>query len=162
MIGNDIVDLDLARKESNWQRKGFLEKIFSLEEQYLIHNDSNPEIMVWNLWSRKEAAYKIFNRNTGISGYFPWRLNCSYEDLNSGTVIVSDFVFHTQTQITDSYVYSIAVSDIGLFNKISVLETLENIKKENRIPYTLDVTSNKMIPVSITHHGRFQKIITLK
>ena len=33
MIGNDIVDLDLARKESNWKRKGFLDKIFSLQEQ---------------------------------------------------------------------------------------------------------------------------------
>ena len=162
MIGNDIVDLDLARKESNWQRKGFLEKIFSLEEQYLIHNDSNPEIMVWNLWSRKEAAYKIFNRNTGINGYFPWRLKCHYEDLNSGTVVIGGFVFHTRTQITDSYIYSIAVSEKSIMNKIIKLNSLKKIKKEEGIPYLLDSTSKKKQPVSITHHGRYQKIITLQ
>jgi len=57
MIGNDIVDLELALKESNWKRKGFLNKIFTNEEQLLISSAINPEIMVWNLWSRKEAAY---------------------------------------------------------------------------------------------------------
>ena len=33
MIGNDIVDLDLARTQSNWQRKGFLDKIFTKKEK---------------------------------------------------------------------------------------------------------------------------------
>jgi lactate dehydrogenase-like 2-hydroxyacid dehydrogenase len=28
-IGNDIVDLALARKESNWKRPGYLNKIFT-------------------------------------------------------------------------------------------------------------------------------------
>ena len=32
-IGNDIVDLNLAKTESNWQRKGFLEKQFTQKEQ---------------------------------------------------------------------------------------------------------------------------------
>ena len=29
MIGNDIVDLSLAAIQSNWQRRGFLEKQFT-------------------------------------------------------------------------------------------------------------------------------------
>ena len=29
MIGNDIIDLKLAKKESNYRRAGFLEKQFS-------------------------------------------------------------------------------------------------------------------------------------
>jgi phosphopantetheinyl transferase (holo-ACP synthase) len=161
MIGNDIVDLDLARKESNWKRKGFLQKIFSQQEQNLILNDSNPEIMVWNLWSRKEAAYKIHNRCTGTRGYFPWLLLCCYDDENSGKVVIDDFVFYTHTQITDSYVYTIAVSEIALFAKIKPLETAENIKKNNGIPYTIDAFTNLIQPVSKTHHGRFQKIISL-
>ena len=37
MIGNDIVDLALAQKESNWKRKGFLDKIFTLQEQLFIN-----------------------------------------------------------------------------------------------------------------------------
>jgi phosphopantetheinyl transferase (holo-ACP synthase) len=161
MIGNDIVDLDLARKESNWKRKGFLQKIFSQQEQNLILNDSNPEIMVWNLWSRKEAAYKIYNRCTGTRGYFPWLLLCRYDDENSGKVVIDDFVFYTRTQITHEYIYTIAVSEMALFAKIKPLETAENIKKNNGIPYTIDAFTHLIQPVSKTHHGRFQKIISL-
>lgn len=162
MIGNDIVDLNLARKESNWERKGFLDKIFSLHEQRLILSNSNPELMVWNLWSRKESAYKIYNRKTGIQGYFPERLKCHYKDEISGTVSIDGFVFYTHTQITNEYIYSIAVAEMPIFNKIKPLESLENIKKENGVPYILDATSNTITPVSITHHGRFQKIITVE
>jgi phosphopantetheinyl transferase (holo-ACP synthase) len=161
MIGNDIVDLDLARNESNWRRKGFLEKIFSLQEQELIHTAPNPELMVWNLWSRKEAAYKIYNRNTGIRGYFPWLLQCCYDNENFGKVALDGFVYHTHTQITYDYIYSIAVSETAFFSKIKTLETAENIKKSNGIPYILNVTGNLILPVSVTHHGRFQKIISL-
>lgn len=114
MIGNDIIDLDLARKESNWRRKGFLDKIFTLKEQALIHNDPNPELMVWNLWSRKEAAYKIYNRNTKIKGYFPWLLQCNYDNTNLGIVVIENFVYYTQTQITDTFIYTISVSEIPL------------------------------------------------
>ena len=32
MIGNDIIDLSFAKLESNWQRRGFLEKQFSVNE----------------------------------------------------------------------------------------------------------------------------------
>ncbi|MGQ7947724.1 4'-phosphopantetheinyl transferase family protein [Flavobacterium sp. WC2509] len=161
MIGNDIIDLNLARKESNWKRKGFLEKIFSLQEQILIHNASNPELMVWNLWSRKEAAYKIYNRQTGIKGYFPWLLDCCYDNSLSGKVVIGDFVFYTQTEITNEYIYSIAVSEKVFFDKIRPLESVEKIKKDNGIPYILDVATNTIQPVSITHHGRFQRIISI-
>jgi phosphopantetheinyl transferase (holo-ACP synthase) len=161
MIGNDIVDLDLAKIESNWKRKGFLDKIFTFNEQTLIHNAFNPTVMVWNLWSRKEAAYKIYNRHTGISGYFPWLLHCHYEDNTYGTVAVADFNFYTRTEVTSAYIYTIAVSEIDFFDKIANLKSLENIKKENGIPYVVDSISNKRNPVSITHHGRFQRIITV-
>lgn len=161
MIGNDIVDLELSRKESNWKRKGFLEKIFTYQEQELIINDSNPELMVWNLWTRKESAYKIYNRCSGIKGFFPWNIDCNYENITLGTVTINEFVCYTQTFITNSYVYSIAVSEIALFSKIKPLETLENIKKQNGIPYIFGSATNIIIPVSITHHGRFQKIISL-
>ncbi|HSD05656.1 4'-phosphopantetheinyl transferase superfamily protein [Flavobacterium sp.] len=160
MIGNDIVDLNLARKESNWRRKGFLEKIFSIREQELIHKSQDPEIMIWNLWTRKEAAYKIYNRLTGINGYFPWMLECLYEDESSGKVTIEDFKFHTQTQITNGYIYSEAVFELADFLKIKSLQTLDNVKKNNRIPYFLD-NDNIIRPVSITHHGDFHRIILL-
>jgi hypothetical protein len=41
VIGNDIVDLALARKESNWKRPGYLNKIFTTKEQLLISSAEN-------------------------------------------------------------------------------------------------------------------------
>ena len=38
MIGNDIIDLALAKKENNWQRKGFLDKLFTPKEQLQFQN----------------------------------------------------------------------------------------------------------------------------
>jgi phosphopantetheinyl transferase (holo-ACP synthase) len=161
MIGNDIVDLDLALKESNWRRNRFLDKIFSSNEQQLILNSENQDLMVWSLWSRKEASYKIYNRQTGIRGFFPLRLECDYSDINTGTVSIDGFVFYTQTEIATNYIYSVAVSEKESFRKIRVLDTTTTIKKENGIPFLLDPISNAKIPVSITHHGLFQRIISL-
>jgi acyl carrier protein len=59
VIGNDIVDLALARKESNWKRPGYLNKIFTTKEQLLISSAENPNTMVWNLWSRKRRPIKF-------------------------------------------------------------------------------------------------------
>ena len=36
MVGNDLVDLQIAKSQSNWRRKGFLEKQFTIKEQQLI------------------------------------------------------------------------------------------------------------------------------
>ncbi|WP_268846664.1 4'-phosphopantetheinyl transferase family protein [Flavobacterium aestivum] len=160
MIGNDIIDLDLALKESNWKRNRFLDKIFSPNEQQLIQNSKNKDHMVWNLWSRKEACYKIYNRQTGIRGFFPLRFVCYYDSANTGTVSIDDFVFYTQTEITSSYIYSVAVLEKEYFKKIKLLETDITIKKENGIPYLVNPVSNNVSPVSITHHGRYQRIIS--
>lgn len=161
MIGNDIIDLDLALKESNWKRNRFLDKIFTSNEQQLIQTSENKDHMVWNLWSRKEASYKIYNRQTGIRGFFPLRFVCQYNDVNIGTVSIEDFVFYTQTEVTTNYIYSVAVFEKVYFEKINTLETGAIIKKENGIPYLLDPVSNSRNPVSITHHGRFQRIISV-
>ena len=71
MIGNDIIDLSLAKTQSNWQRKGFLEKLFSNDEQQLILEASNSFEMVWRLWSMKEAAYKIYTQHNEIRFFAP-------------------------------------------------------------------------------------------
>lgn len=161
MIGNDIVDLDLALKESNWKRSRFLDKIFSSKEQQLILDSENQDLMVWNLWSRKEASYKIYNRQTGIRGFFPLRLKCNYIDAITGTVSIDDFIFYTQTEITTNYIYSVAVSQREYFEKIRILDTAIIIKKENGVPFLLDPISNTRIPVSVTHHGRFQRVVSV-
>lgn len=161
MIGNDLVDLALAKEESNWQRSGFLNKIFTKKEQLLIFMDSNPEVMVWNLWTRKEAAYKIYNRETGIRGFFPLKLECFYENATLGTVSIKGKIYFTQTEIDNHCIHTIAVVQKEHFKKIKKIIVAENILKKNGIPYLIDPRSKIEKPVSISHHGRFWQGITL-
>jgi phosphopantetheinyl transferase (holo-ACP synthase) len=165
MIGNDIVDLALARKESNWKRKGFLDKIFTRNEQLLILNAKNPDVMVWNLWSRKEAAYKIYNRQTNIRGYFPLQLECFdleiIDGIIFGKVIVKDFVYYTKTVVSTEFINTIAVESIQDFASITTLENRKKIQKTNGIPDYFEAANLSKKPVSISHHGRFEQIITI-
>ncbi|HLF52850.1 4'-phosphopantetheinyl transferase superfamily protein [Flavobacterium sp.] len=156
MIGNDIVDLALARKESNWQRKGFLDKIFTKEEQLLIFKSSNSEDMVWNLWSRKEAAYKIYNRQTQIRVYNPIQLVCSNTHLSIGKVIYNKHTYFVKTEISDDYIHTIAVTKSEDFNKIIVIDNGIKVEKHNGIPSVYDEKSQNLKPISISHHGRFE------
>ena len=161
MIGNDIVDLALARKASNWKRNRFLNKIFTVKEQLLISASDNPEIMVWNLWSRKEAAYKIFNRETGIRGFFPLKLECFYENATLGTVYIKEKIYFTQSTIENDSIYTIAVVEKEHFKKIKSIDSAAEIFKKNGIPFIIDSNSKIEKPISISHHGRFWEGIIL-
>lgn len=162
MIGNDIVDLALARFESNWKRKGYLDKIFTPDEQLLISTAENPDTMVWNLWSRKEAAYKIYNRATGIRGYFPLKLVCVYENANNGFVLCNGHTFYTKTKIVKDKIHTVAVTDIMDFKLVTELEPEIKIIKRKGIPFLIEEITNSLNPVSISHHGRFRAFVGLK
>jgi phosphopantetheinyl transferase (holo-ACP synthase) len=165
VIGNDIVDLALAQKESNWMRKGFLNKIFTNQEQFLILNDPNPAVMVWNLWTRKESAYKIYNRKTGIRGYFPQEIECFnielIDGIQLGTVVIKDAVYYTKTVINTEFINTIAVVTIKDFNKVKVLKKSKNIQKKDGLPFYFESTHPESKPISISHHGRFEQIVSL-
>ncbi len=162
MIGNDIVDLQLAKTQSNWQRPKFLEKIFTANEREFIRQSAKPELEVWKLWSRKEAAYKIFNRETGIRGYFPWKLVCSIDEFSGGKflgkVIIGDKIYFTETIQNDEFVYTIAANSLVVINSIIEINPAERIIKVEGLPFT----ESGRKPVSITHHGRFRRKIILK
>lgn len=166
MIGNDIVDLALARKESNWKRKGFLEKIFTAKEQLLISKSENPENSVWILWSMKEAAYKIYNRETGIRGYFPLRLEALNIDLQNnsirGKIKCENKIYQTETILSSEYVYTIAVGNSDNFKFLIDIEENRIEKDSFNRPYYFNENLKENIPVSKTHHGRFQKIVSLQ
>lgn len=157
MIGNDIVDLAQAKKESNWQRKGFLDKLFTANEQKLILTSENPEQMVWNLWTRKEAAYKIYNRQTGERFFNPKRFVCEADE-----VVFCTNRYYTQTHITSDFIYSVAVTSKERFETIQHLESRDAVQKKNGIPDWFDLVNGKLHPASITHHGRFARIAYLE
>ncbi len=161
MIGNDVVDLAAARKESNWHRKGFLQKIFSEEEQRTIRNYPEPETMVWVLWSMKEAAYKIYNRETGVRAYIPHKLHCtiigSGGNYFKGKVCCENFEYHTQTSISGEALHTVAVADSS--QKIHEPENPEIIKDEAGLPFIC--YKNKLLPASVSHHGSYRRVISV-
>lgn len=112
MIGNDIVDLPLARKESKWRRKGYLDKVFTTHEQHLIHTAADPDCMVWLLWSMKESAYKIVVRENGKRCFAPIKLACQLSDLNAksakGSVRYEEKEYLTKSLLTAQYIATVS------------------------------------------------------
>ncbi|TDO73195.1 phosphopantetheinyl transferase (holo-ACP synthase) [Flavobacterium chryseum] len=165
MIGNDVIDILQSRKESNWQRKGFTEKLFTIDEQLLISNAPDPEIMVWILWSMKEAAYKIYNRQTKIRAYIPQKLVCSLASQDrgfvTGKVVCAENSYHTQTILVEDRIHTIAVSILEDLKQVIEIENKSILKDENGIPYLDNSITNRIQDVSKSHHGRFEKVVTI-
>jgi phosphopantetheinyl transferase (holo-ACP synthase) len=161
MIGNDIVDLEFALKESNWRRKGYLDKIFTRNEQHLILESDHPDTMVWNLWSRKEACYKIYNRISGNRIYNPILFECFDCDQSIGLVKKSRYSFFTKTEINSFYVHSVSVLNLNDFERVNHEKRNSEIIKINGIPYLNNPNKKQLNPISISNHGRFEKIVSL-
>ncbi|WP_369014709.1 4'-phosphopantetheinyl transferase family protein [Flavobacterium anhuiense] len=164
MIGNDVIDLAQSRIESNWQRKGFIEKLFIAEEQQYIKDYDKPETMVWLLWSMKEAAYKIYNRQTKIREFSPKKLSCSLDfidcNLALGKVICNENRYYTKSIFSLESIHTIAVNNLKNINNVIEVDSKEIIKDENGIPYLK--TAKSVQDISISHHGRFEKWVTIR
>jgi phosphopantetheinyl transferase (holo-ACP synthase) len=152
MIGNDVIDLQLASRQSNWQRKGFLDKLFTNKEQRLISASENPGISVWNLWSRKEAAYKIFNRDTGSRLFNPVRFECG-DLLDESEVRFGYSTFFTRSQISAESIHTVAVSLKADFDRVAAADHRE-ISKKDGLPFYFE---EELRPASISHHGKFTR-----
>jgi phosphopantetheinyl transferase (holo-ACP synthase) len=188
VTGNDIVDLRTAAAESNWKRKGFLEKIYTKKELEHIHLAASPTQMVWKLWSMKESAYKIYTRQYGGRFFAPQKLNCTLLNESAGLVTIDHTSYQTHTCITNDYIYSIAAPSLHsnmysacfaipdkpysdqqafIYEKLIThyacmqQEHKNNfivLKEKNNIPFLYCIKEKKKIPVSITHHGNYAAI----
>lgn len=163
MIGNDVVDIAVSRKESNWRRKGFLEKIFTREEQVYIRAANDPELYIWILWSMKEAAYKIYNRETGTRAFIPHELACTFDVFSQeacqGTVKCRGKEYCTTTTIVNGIIHSIAVHPFCKDKKVITVQ--DNVLKDaNGLPYILNESGIKIL-VSKSAHGTCTKTVAL-
>lgn len=177
MVGNDLVDLEKAAAESNWKRKGYLEKLCSTHEQQLIWQAQDPSLLFWIIWTMKESVYKIINRQTQIRSYAPLTLSCINIVLNAkdatGMVNYQGETFHTFTEIKDHLVHSIAAAAATQLAQVNV-QHLKNRKdymedfnqsskdyqlsKKNGLPAMTNSLTGLKHAVSISHHGRYLAI----
>ena len=179
MIGNDIVDLQQADLDSNWQRKGYLAKIYTLKEQQMILEAQQPAVMLWLIWTMKEAACKIVQRNTGIRSYVPLSFSC--EELQTSSIQISGKinyhgeVFQIKSKIKGTFIHSVAVSavrDFGQlhlhylpytatyreeFNSLSKLYLLAGTP--SGLPELTHQITGQKHAVSVSHHGDYLAVI---
>ncbi|WP_435414057.1 4'-phosphopantetheinyl transferase family protein [Polaribacter aestuariivivens] len=128
-IGNDIVDLNLAKTQSNWKRKGFLEKQFTKNEQEIILNANDSFLQVWQFWSMKEAAYKCYTQKIEKRFFAPKKFECSLISKDTGMVVFEDITFYTTTVIKEFYLHTIAKNQqkkIANFFNIGFQKTIDN------------------------------------
>lgn len=150
MIGNDLVDLHFASIESNWERKGFLDKLFTTSEKAQIHSSADPFLLVWKYWTMKEAAYKIHSRMTGIRSFAPEKLCCTRGEHTFGTVRIDDLKFYTCTEITDKYIHTTACLQSDQLAGIRI----EIIQYAGEMPaYALKN------PACVSHHGEYLALV---
>lgn len=158
MIGNDVIDLVLAKKESNWKRKGFLTKLFTSFEQELIAKATNQEEMVWILWSIKESVYKAYQRIQYNEGFYPTKIEILEINAKNESVIqLFGTLFYGKTTSNSDFIKTFVVLNKSDFERIETLNNYEYQKDEKCLPITL----NSKKPVSVSHHGRYKEIIGL-
>jgi phosphopantetheinyl transferase (holo-ACP synthase) len=153
VIGNDVVDLNLAAMQSNWRRPNYLQKICTSFEIDAINSAKNPDNLVWEIWSRKEAVYKILLQKGIKKGYYPKKIAClNFEEI--GIVAYENCRFFTKTQASIKLIHSIAVEHFKNFNLIEIPIPNSKITKVNNIPY---LVKNKLkYSYTKSHHGKFE------
>ena len=176
MIGNDVVDLQLAKTQSNWQRKGFLEKQFTEEEQQTILNSKNPFLQVWLFWSMKEAAYKCYVQEHQKRFFAPKKFKCKILSKKEGIVQVNSFIYNIKIILSDFYIHSLAVknknkkmvSELFFINKKSSQTKITNQyllsyfsdkvklhKNEVGVPFLYEQQKRLPVSISTSHHGDY-------
>ncbi|WP_145856967.1 4'-phosphopantetheinyl transferase family protein [Pedobacter suwonensis] len=150
MLGNDIVDLNLAKIQSNWRRKNYLDKIFTTEEQLLIAWANDPDEMVWLLWSMKESAYKIHNRKTGIRDFSPKSLNCAVYADSLGEVNINNCTYFTKSNIETTFIHTIAAP---VFDKLAAVKVAIYELPDHPDDY------KRTQPASVSHHGQYLALV---
>jgi phosphopantetheinyl transferase (holo-ACP synthase) len=185
MIGNDIVDLELAKTAHRWRASRFQEKIFCEHEREVIANASDSFLALWRMWTMKESAFKAFKRTDPNSIFSPSNYRCRLISEKLGYIIYNEQQLKTTTVVGSKYIYtfvSIYPSKTQM-NKFLESDTANHpyLKKQIYQNLRLEVSGmlfknpdqillkksidgvpfayykNQKLPIliSISHHGRY-------
>ncbi len=136
MIGNDIVDLNLACINSRWKEQRFLDKLFTKEEQTFILKDKLRHQNIWMLWSMKESAHKIHARSLTSSIFNPKIYCCEMISETTGMVSFEGKTVFTTTNCNLNLIYTTAYGQDTL--KISEYAVLEGISQKGKSELIID------------------------
>ena len=185
MIGNDIIDINETKLKTNWQRQGFLNKIFTDQEQELINEAKDSFLKVWRLWSIKESAYKANMQYDITRKINPTKIECRIINSQSAIVNIGEKRYIASTLQTEEYIYSYASEELQVhsFHSItnekssdilhqsiscrnSLIRTLSEKLSINKNEVVINKSTfgqpqvyhlNKKLDtsISLTHHGKY-------
>lgn len=129
MIGNDVVDLQVALLESNWHRRGYLDKLFSAEEQKLIAKSNQPNQTIWLLWTMKESSYKVHFRENKIRRFQPSSLICKpifirahsvTELIATGVIQYEGKQYFSKSIINEEFIHTVSAVHPSIITKVKI------------------------------------------
>jgi phosphopantetheinyl transferase (holo-ACP synthase) len=169
MLGNDVIDLRLAKQQTRWKTRAFQQKVLHPLELSKYEFNSLSFIDFWKIWSIKESAYKAHQRKRNHPPLFnPFQILVELLSENRSKVRIGNEEYNIISYVGNHYIYSktegkeshsVQNFNVGgehtLFlknlNRKHLAKNL--IKNANGIPFLVE--ENRCIPVSITHHGSY-------
>lgn len=123
MIGNDIIDLSIAKVGEGMRRLRFLKKIFTDTELAFIKDSQREDLYIWLMWSIKESVYKIIVRKENRIRYAPKSICCDSvvplkNNVYKSTVVYNGRYFYSRSIIKGDCIHTIAFKDRGIKNDI--------------------------------------------
>lgn len=79
-VGNDVVDLGIARGLRKSEDLRFIKRIFTKSEKEAIFASNDPEAALWIFWAAKEAAFKLLSKKIGPLVFSHKKFEISFAD----------------------------------------------------------------------------------
>lgn len=182
MIGNDLVDLNIAFEYPKSNNLKYLQKICTDNEIELILNSEFPELLLWRMWTMKESGYKIISKKTGINAFIPKKITTEITNPIKGFIhsIWGKFISHTES--SNNYIHTVAADnpenfqyqicqctekDKSLAVRIALRDKLQELFAHRLSSLNINIQNVGHVPklfveehplpcdISFTHHGNW-------
>lgn len=81
-VGNDIVDITSVEILNKFHDRRFLQRVFTPAEIACLDGCKRPDLVLWFLWSAKEAAYKALKKYDESAVFAHRQFKVQFEDSN--------------------------------------------------------------------------------
>lgn len=184
-LGNDVVDLTGPRTRGKAQDARFLARVCTPAERARIvaAPPQERDRLLWQVWSAKEAAFKVARKRLGRPAFSPARFETSFASAGEGEVRFRGWAVPVAWQVSADFVHCLGAwprRPSGILSAVRAVERAEEPSEAVRVlarrllaarglsgvtigregrepPYLLDLASGRRLPgeVSLSHHGRF-------
>ncbi len=173
-LGNDIVDWQLAKMQTQKLRPRSLEKICTPVEMEIILNDKNQLKCFWKIWAAKETAYKAWQGFTKATPVFnPKAFRCQVKHEHLILVNTPTFSVNVTLGYTPKYIFAfIKKKDYThhIYSRKDYLKLIEKLnaqgwfikKSKLNIPSFQHHKNSESIPVSLSHDADLVAVLISK